>query len=132
MLGEPAGESVNQRQVPVHVLVFDERAAHDDLGNQNQRHDVGRRFRIGHDRRNHQTQRHAAHGGHQHDAEIDPKHPADRENVIPDRHKKDALDECEETERNKFRKDVVGQANIQVPLSLEDGAIANDVVRTVR
>ena len=56
MLGEPAGESVNEREVSVHVLILDQRAAHDDLRNQDERDDVGRGFRIGHERRNDQAQ----------------------------------------------------------------------------
>ena len=68
MLGEPAGERVNQGEVPVHVLIFNERAAHDDLWNQNERHDVRRGFRIGHETGNDETKRDAAHGGHKHDA----------------------------------------------------------------
>ena len=47
---EPARERVNQREVTVHVLVFDERATHDDLRNQNKRDDIGGGFRIGHQR----------------------------------------------------------------------------------
>ncbi len=50
MLLEPARESVDQSEVPVHVLVFDHRAAHDDLGNEDERNDVGGRFRVVHER----------------------------------------------------------------------------------
>ncbi len=75
--------------------ILDERAAHDDLRNQDERDDVGRRLRIGHERGNDQAERDAAHRGHEHDTEIDPKHPANLEDVIADQDKKDALDEGE-------------------------------------
>ena len=49
MLGEPAGKGVNEPEVAVHVLIFDERAPHDDLRDENERDDIGGRFRIGHE-----------------------------------------------------------------------------------
>ena len=67
MFGEPMRERIKKSKVPVHVLVFNEGATHDDLRNQDERDDVGRRFRIGDERRNKQTKRYAAHCRHEHD-----------------------------------------------------------------
>src|SRR6516225_12415367 len=50
MFGKPMRKGVKQTEVPVHVLVLDERAAHDDLRNQNQRDDIGRSLRVGYQR----------------------------------------------------------------------------------
>src|SRR5437899_8329016 len=46
MLGKPAAEGVDEREVAVHVLIFNERPTHDYMRNQVQWHDVGRRLRI--------------------------------------------------------------------------------------
>ena len=132
MLGEPAAEGINQREVAVHVLIFDERSTHDDLRNQDERNNVCRRFRIGHDRRDDQPEGDTPHRRHQHHAEIDPEHPPDREDVVPDQDEKEALKERKKTQRDKLGQDVVRQPDVQIAFALEDGAIANDVVGTVR
>ena len=102
MLAEPVAERIEQGEIAIHVLVFDERAAHDDLRNQNQRDDIGRGFRIGHKRGNDQPERHPAHRSHEHDPKIDPKHPADLEDVIADQNEEHRLDEREHAERDAF------------------------------
>src|SRR5204863_9950029 len=111
MLGKPAVKGVNQSEVPVHVLVLDERTAHDDLWNQNERHDVRRGFRIGHETGDDETKRDPAHRGHKHDAEIDPEHAADLENVIAVQDKENALDDGEEAKRKELRENVVVQSD---------------------
>ena len=59
---------IKQREVPIHVLIFNECPAHDNLRNQNERDNVGRRFRIRDQRGNQQAKRHAAHGCHEHNS----------------------------------------------------------------
>ena len=95
-------ERVEESEVPVHVFVFDERPTHDDLRNQHQRDDVGRRFRIGDERRDKQTKRHAAHCRHEHDSQVNPKHPADLQDVITDQDKKDALNQRKYPKGKRF------------------------------
>src|SRR5439155_16213425 len=58
MFGKPMRKGVKQTEVLVHVLVFDECSAHDDLRNQIQRDDVGSSHRYGYQLRDNQTQRH--------------------------------------------------------------------------
>ena len=77
MFGEPMRERINQSEVPVHVFILDEGSAHNDLRNQDERDDVGGRFRIGNERRNDQTKRQAAQRRHEHDSQVNPEHPAD-------------------------------------------------------
>ena len=67
-----------------------------------------------------------------HDAEIDPEHPANREDVITEQDEKDALHQRKEREGSDLRKNVIVQADVEVALALQDGAVANDVVRTIR
>src|SRR6266487_146927 len=102
MFGEPMRERINKSEVPVHVLILDEGAAHDDLRNQNERDDIGRRFRIGNERRNEQTERHTAHRRHEHDSKVKPEHAADLQDVIPDQDKKHALNEGKYTEGDRL------------------------------
>ena len=65
-------------------------------------------------------------------AEIDPEHPANRENVIADQDKEHALEEREDAERDNLREDVIRQADVQIAFALQDGAVANDVVGAIR
>ena len=65
-------------------------------------------------------------------AEIDPKHPADLENVIADQDKEDALNEGKHAERERLRENVVRQPDVEIALALQDGAVADDVVGAVR
>ena len=55
-------------------------------------------FRVGHQRRDEQTQRDTAHRSHEHDPEIDPEHSPDLQNEIPDQDIKNALNECKDAE----------------------------------
>ena len=126
------GQRVDKRQVSVHVLILDQSAAHDDLGNQDQRHDIGRRFWISHERRNEEAKRHTGHGGHEHDAEIDPEHPANLQNVIADQDEEHTLEKGENAERNRFGNDVIRKPDIEVSLALEHGPVADDVVGAIR
>ena len=84
MFGKPMRKGVKQTEVLVHVLVFDECSAHDDLRNQNQRDDVGRSLRVGYQRRDNQTQRHATHCRQEHDRQVDPEHAPDLQYEIAD------------------------------------------------
>src|SRR6266702_4162321 len=106
-------------------------APHDDLSNQDQRHNVGGRLRIGNDGGNHQAERDPTHRRHEHDPEVNPKHPADFENVIADQDEENALQQREDTQRNGFRENIIRQPNIEVALSLQDNPIANDVVGAI-
>ena len=90
---------MKQSQIPVHVFVLDQCATHDDLGNQNKRHDVSRGFRVGYERRDEQTQRHATHRSQEHDPEIDPEHSANLQERIADQNEKDALNEGKDSQR---------------------------------
>ncbi len=102
MLVEPMRQRIDEREIAIHVLVLDQRSTHDDLWNEHKRNDVRRRFRIGHERRDHQTQGHAAHRRHEDDAQIDPEHSANLQDVIADQDEQEALDECENTEGDRF------------------------------
>ncbi len=74
MLRKPARESVDEREVCGHVLIFNERATHDDLRIKDQRHDVGAVF--GSETREEITSRgRPAHRRYEDDSEVDPKHP---------------------------------------------------------
>src|SRR5205823_6954318 len=96
MLRKPTRKRIDKREVAVHVFIFDECATHDDLRNQNQRYNIGGRLRIRNDGGNHQTEGDPTHRRHEHDPEVNPKHPADFENVIADQDKEDALHRSEE------------------------------------
>ena len=61
VLRKPMRERMKQSEVAVHILVLDQCATHDDLRNQNQRDDVGRSLRVGHQGGDDQTQRYATH-----------------------------------------------------------------------
>ena len=54
------------------------------------------------------------------------------EDVIADQDEENALHEREDAERSRLRENVIGQPNIEVAFALQDGAVANDVVRTIR
>ena len=125
-------ERINEHEVAVHVLVFDERAAKDNLRNQDERYNVGGGFRIGHERRNEQPKRHAGHRRHQHDAEIDPEHPANLQEIIADQHEKHALGERENAERKRLRDHVIREANVEISLPLQDRPVTDHIVRAVR
>ena len=122
---------MKQSEVPIHVLVFDQCAAHDDLRNQNERHDVGRRLRVGHQRRDEQTQRYAAHRSHEHDPEIYPEHSPDLQNGIADQDIKNALNEGKDAQGERLRNDVVRQANLDIALALQDRPVADDVIGAI-
>src|SRR4030095_5103145 len=99
MFGKPVRKGINQAEVPVHVLVFDERATHNDLWNQNQRDDIGRCFRVGHQRRDNETQRYAAHRRQEHYSQVEPEHAPNLQDEITDEHEKNALNERKKAER---------------------------------
>src|SRR5207245_6492265 len=87
--------------------------------------------RIADERRNEEPERYAAHRGHKHDAQIDPKHPPYFQDVIADQNKEHRLNEGEDTERERFRDDVVGQSNVKVALALKHRPVANDIVSAI-
>src|ERR1700745_3526637 len=124
-------KGIKQTEVPVHVLVFDERAAHDDLWNQNQRDYIGRGVRVGKERRENETQRLAAHRRQEHYGQIDPEHAPDLQDEIADQHEKNTLDERKETERDRLGDYVVGQAHLNVALALQHWPIPDDVIGAV-
>src|SRR5207253_5022534 len=131
MLRKPARERVDEGEVAVHVFIFDKRPTHDDLRNQDQRHDVGGRLRIRNEGGNHQAEGDPTHRCHEHDPEVNPKHPPDFENVIADQDKEDALRQREDAERNRFRENIVRQPDIEIALPLQNHPIANDIVGAV-
>ena len=131
MFGEPVRKGINQAEVPVHVLVFDERATHNDLWNQNQRDDIGRCFRVGHERRDNETQRYAAHRCQEHYSRVEPEHAANLQDEIADQHEKNALNEREKPERDRLGDYVVGQAHLDVALALQHRPIPDDIIGAV-
>ena len=54
------------------------------------------------------------------------------ENVIADQDEKNALHEGKDAERGRFREDIIRQPDIEIAFSLQDSAVANDVVRAIR
>ena len=131
MFGEPVRKGINQAEVPVHVLVFDECATHNDLWNQNQRDDIGRGFWVGHERRDYETQCYAAHRRQEHYSQIEPEHAANLQGEIADQHEKNALNEREKPERDRLGDYVVGQAHLDVALALQHGPIPDDIIGAV-
>src|ERR1700731_5281069 len=103
MFLEPVSQRINEREVTVHVLVLNERATHDDLRDENERDDIGGGFGIADERRNTTAEGHATHGGHEEDAEINPEHPADLQDVVADQNEKNALNQGKHSERHCFR-----------------------------
>ena len=69
--------------------------------------------------------------GHEHDREINPKHPADFEDVIADKDEKDALRQGEDAKGNGFGKNIVRQPDIEIAFPLQNNPIADDVIGAV-
>ena len=78
----------------------------------------GRGFRIRHQGRNDQAERDPSDRSHEHNCEINPKHPADLQNEIADQDEQNALNQREYTEGQSLGDYVIRQADIEVALPL--------------
>ena len=58
--------------------------------------------------------------GHEHQTQMDPKHPADLQDIVADQDEEHALHECEDAERQDFREHVIRQTNVEIALALQD------------
>ena len=104
---EPAVERIDQVEILVHLLVFDQRAAKDELRDEHERDEVCGRLGIGNQAGNNQAQRDATRGGDEHEPPIRKEHPADFEHGIADDHEERALDRAEHGERAEFGRDIM-------------------------
>jgi len=86
---------------------------------------------IGNERGNDQAEATPPHRRDENDSEVNPKHPADFENVIADKDKENALQQREDAQRSCFRENIIRQPDIEIALSLQDNPIANDVVGAI-
>ena len=96
---EPPAQAVDEVEVAVHFLVFDQGAAEDDLGNEDERDDVDGGFAVANQAGNKQPEHHAGHGAEQHPEEIIPEHVADFEHRVADEQVDGALGGGEDGER---------------------------------
>src|SRR6186713_1392279 len=90
------------------------------IWNQNKRDDIGRCFGVRYERRDNETERHAAHRCQEHYSQIEPEHSANLQDEIADEHEKNALNEGEKSERDRFGDYVVGEAYLDVALALQN------------
>ena len=96
ILAEPAVDRVDEVEVLVHFFVFDQGPAENDLGNENHRNDVDRRFAFAGQTRNKQPDGDAADRGEHHGREENPEHAAHLENPVADENEEHALHHGEE------------------------------------
>src|SRR5438132_1489218 len=72
-----SGEKVEKIKIPIHLFVLNQSAAQNDLRNQNERHDVGRRFGVIDQRGNEEASGNATDGSSSDKPKVRPEHSAD-------------------------------------------------------
>ena len=131
IFGKPPADGVDEIEVLVHLFVFDQRAAQDDLRDEDHRDDVDRRLAFADQTRNKQADGDAADRGEHHGGEEDPEHPPHFEDPIGDEDEKDALDQGEEGKGQHFGQDIPAEAHVEIALALQDGPIPDDIIHAV-
>ena len=128
---EPFTDAVDEVEVAVHFLVFDEGAAEDDLGDEDERDDVEGGFGVADETGDEEADADAAEGSEEHPEEIGEEHFADLEDAVADGEVDDVLGEGDGTEGEHFGEDVAGGVFGVVAFALEEDAVADDFVGAV-
>ena len=122
---------MDEVEVAVHFLVFDEGAAEDDLGDEDERDDVEGGFGVADETGDEEADADAAEGGEEHPEEIGEEHFADLEDAVADGEVDDVLGEGDGSEGEHFGEDVAGGVFGVVAFALEEDAVADDFVGAV-
>ncbi|MEY5014167.1 MAG: hypothetical protein RIS92_525 [Verrucomicrobiota bacterium] len=117
--------------VAVHLFVFDEGAAEDELRDEDQWDAVGSHATGRGDTGDEQSEGDAAESGDEHDPPVGEEHSADLQDGVANEHEDGALNGREKTERKSFGEDVGNGENVEVTFAIEDDAVADDVVYAV-
>ena len=128
---EPTLKGVEHVGVAVHFLILDEGAAEDELRNEDERHEHRAGLGVRHQRGDEQAEGNPADGGEERPQEIRPEHSAHAEDVVAEAHEEPALQRGENAQGQEFCGDVVGHADIEIALTLEDRPIADDVLDAI-
>ena len=118
-------------EVAVHLLVLREGSRKNELRNQDDGDDQHAGLAVVHQRGDKQTDGHTAHRGQEERGKDDPEHSAHLEQGIPHEREEHALDHGEDAERQRLGYHVIAETDIQVALSQQDGAVADDVIDAV-
>lgn len=124
--GEPGADVLDDVEVAVHLVVFDEGSAEDDVGNEDEGDDVDGGLGAGDEAGDEEACGDADEGGSEHPEEVGQEHGPDAEDGVAYEEVDDALDEGEEAEGDVFPDDVAGDAEAVVSLAEEKVAVADD------
>ena len=128
----PLLDRVDEIEVAVHLLVFDQGSAENNLRNEHDRYNENASLAFRYESGDEQAYRRTACSSKEHRDENNPEPIPKREEGIPDPSEKCALDECKEGESQNFGENIEAQVHIEISLPHEHGSIVNDVVHAVR
>ena len=122
---------MDEIQVAVHLFVFDQCTAENDLRNQHDGDDEDAGLALGDERGNDEADRGPVRRREEHRREDNPKSIAQGEQGVSNEGKERALDDREEGQRQNLGSDIEAEVHIQIPLAHEHRAVVDDVVHTI-
>ena len=131
MADGPLLDHMDEIQVAVHLLVFDERPAENDLRNQHDGNDEDAGLALGDERGNDEPDRGPVRRREEHRREDNPESIAQGEQGVSNEGKERALDDREEGQRQNLRSDIEAEIHIQIPLAHEHRTVVDDVVHAI-
>jgi hypothetical protein len=129
---QPAAHGIDEIEVLVHLLVFDQRPAEDDLRDQDERDRVHRRAIVADDAGDEEPEAHARQRGEEHPPQVDEEHVADLQHPVADEQIDHALREGKGGERDDLAADVVKRAQVVIALAVQRVAVTDDLIGAVR
>ena len=132
LFGISCGKPLHDVEAAVHFLVFNQRTTKNDVRNEDERDDVDGGLGTADETGDEKAGGDADKGGHSHPESIGEKHRSDPENGVGNDEVDDALDERKESERDVFSDDVSANSEAVMSLSLQEIAVADDLLGGVR
>ena len=127
----PFLDRVNKVQIAIHLLVFDQGAAQDDLRNQDGRDNQDAGFAFRDQGGDDQSDRHAAARGQKHRDKDNPEPAPESQQRVADPREERALNDGKSGERQRLCQHVIDQAHVEISLPHEHRAVPDDIVHAI-